>query len=1810
MTPRAEPSDAGSRLSAQPQVIAQGIVMLKLKLSLNVFSCMADALLPSSSKWRVALLSALVVSGLAWGTGVLRHVVMPVTAQQGVLNINTVVGSGGSGTGLFAQFNNARGIAAASSTVFYVADTANHVVRKIDTTAGTSTIFAGLLGQAGVSGDGALATAARLSSPSDVALDAAGNVYISDSGNHKIRKVDAANLITTFAGSGTAGTGLTVTGSSFNIPLGLAFSTANSDSLLIADSGNHRIVSLNNLALTPTLTLIAGSSSGQSGSSEDGDPASNSLLNRPTDVAVATNNRIVIADTDNHRVRVIASEDVPRVRNIVGTGISGFNAELGTGASIQLHTPSGVSADATGLIYISDTLNHRIRTVDTNGSVNTIAGRSVQGYNGDGSPATNYSLNSPMGLQTITVSSAVQLLLMDAGNNRLRKVAAGALSTVISDGSGGFAGDDGPAASAKLDGPGGFAADAQGNWYIADTNNQVVRRVNVSDGKIITYAGSAGMASASPTGVNGDGAAANLATLNAPSAVAVDAQGNLFIADTGNRRIRRVDATSKNISTVMGMVTTLQGASELNQPTGVAVDALGNLYVADAGNHVVIAQNSSGGFIFRAGQTGLAGSGGDGSLLLPPPPASPPRLKRPTSVAVSGTTIYVSDSDNHRIRRIRPSTSGIQTAYTIDSYAPYNLGPTQVTVRDGFDGDGLATSSSTRLRSPAGIATDAAGNLYISDRGNGRIRRIDAGTRIIETVIGNGTIGFGGDGGPALSAALSAPLGVFATATNVFVADTGNNRIRRTSTQPNAAPVLTSPGNKTIAEGAALTFALSATDQVGQTLTYSMTSTPALPTTAPNNATLDAATGAFSWTPSFDVVPNTTPVNFQVTFTATDNVIPPLSNMQIITITVNPANRPPVVDSGAIPAAVEATSAAGAPVQLVGSASDPDGDAITTVTWTDTRPSQAAVTIGSTLSINPTLALGAHSIVLTASAGVSGAGGTASTTARALVVQDTTAPTFSGTQADITEVITTGNSKVVTFTLPTATDLVSGARTVTAVPVSGTAFPLGSTTVTLTASDVAGNVRTATFRVIVSCQGTGCAVTNSSNYNIAAYAGSGSYGNGGDGGQGTAASFRRPRGIAAHTNGTIYVADEQSHQIRAIAANGVVSLLAGVSKGFVGDGAAAASARLNSPTGLALDSARNLLYVADTNNQRIRRIDLVTNVITTFAGNGAAGMGTDGTATTTPLNFPQGLAVDSAGNVYVADTGNSRVVRIAGTALTTLAGNGSVGFAGDGAAASTGRFNHPTGIAVTGDGLTVYVADRGNQRIRRINSNTISTFAGTGANATTGDGAVATAAGLNNPLDVLVDAANNVFITETDGERIRRVDAADNKISTIAGNGNTGFSGDDGPGFSATMNTPTGITRNVGGELYFCDTGNLRVRRLIPTGPTNRPPVPDNVPNQSLTKSQSLTVALSATDADSDPVTFTLVPALSFVTITNANPTARTASLFINPNGANVGVYNVQVQAADNKAATGLSSQFTITVTDPNAPPNQPPTARMNTLQSTIFAPSGATAATVNLDGSTSTDPENGPLTYEWYDNNVKVAMGVTAAVQLTIGQHAVRLEVIDNGGARGFSATQNITVQGVTQGNRNPVAVASRTPADPIVLATNGVDIDISFNGSLSTDPDGDPITYQWFNGTNTTPFATTVSPVVRLPVGSHSVRLRVSDNRGGVGESAELAFTIEGPAPDVVITGITPNSGRRGATVNVVIVGTGFTADSRVSVNGGGINATTLSVTATRITARFVIASNAQIGYLGKRAITVTDITNGRTGSSTPIFTVLPVE
>ncbi len=1589
---------------------------------------------------------------------------------QSAFNISTIAGSSG-GAGPFAEFQGARGMAIVSATEMYFADTNNHVIRKLDITTGTLTVVAGKIGMAApnaldANGDGGAATAALLNNPSDIVIAPNGDFYISDSGNRRIRKVTISNgQINTIAGNGLPGsaTGL-ATNSVVTDPRGLALDGTR---LVVADAGNHRIIAINDLDGTPAVSHIAGN--GAAGNEGDGGQATVAALNAPNDVAVS-GSTIYIADTDNHVVRFI---NAGIINTFAGNGQTGAPSEVGLATSVQLNSPTGVTVDANNKVYIADTGNHRVRLVE-GVNLSTSAGRAGQGYNGDGTPATNFTLNTPAGIGVV----GTDVFFVDSGNGRLRKVVGSTMTSVASDGSGGFFGDTGLANAAKLDGPMGVTVDAAGNYYIADTNNHVIRKVNASDGKINTIAGTPGVASANPADTNGDGGSALSATFNKPTSVALDAQGNFYVADTGNNRIRKIDSNG-TISTLAGL-----NAPSLNGPSSVVVSG-NNLYFADPGNHVVRRFLLNDGVLsVFAGIQGSPGHTGDGGA------SGSARLNRPSGLAVnSGGDLFIADTGNHRVRRV---SGGIISTVV-----------TQGIPRSGFEGDG-GTANTARMNSPSSVAVDAAGNLYIVDKGNNRIRRVVAATNIINTVIGNGEIGFGGDGGQATSAKLGLANAVAVGSAGVFVADTGNNRIRLAIAPPNTAPALTSPGNQTIGEGSNLAFTLSATDSnSGQTITYSMTG-------APTGATLNSLTGAFSYTPGYDVVTNTAGATqvFNVTFTATDDATPPLSDSKSVTITVNNVNRAPIADAGTVPATLEATSANGASLQLNGTASDPDGDTISSVTWTNTRPNQSPVTIATQLSAQVQLALGQHSLVLTVSDGKPN--GTTSTQSKGVTVQDTTPPVFTNIPADITQTISSGTGAAVTFNLPTATDAVSGNRTVTAAPASGSTFPIGTTTVTFTASDAVGNSATATFKVTVSCP-SGCnppPPPTGMNFNIEAFAGTGNYGSGGNNGAPTAASFKRLSGIAVTSSGDAFIADSEARVVRKVS-GGTISLLAGTgAKGFAGDGGAAASAKFNNPNGLALHAASNSLYVADTGNHRIRKIDLTTNNISTIAGTGVAGLGAAGSATGVALNSPTGIAVDAAGNVYFADTGNNRICKVTSGALTVVAGTGEVGNSGDGAAASAAKLNHPTGVAVSNDGATLYIADRGNNRIRKVVGGTISNFAGAsnGTSGFGGDGAAATSALLNAPTGVALDGGGNVLIADTDNERIRKVTVGDGLIVTIAGNGNAGNTGDGGAATSALLDTPVELALDGSARIAFCDAGNLRVRRLTMSGPANNPPVPAMVANQSLNKNQQLNVALSATDADSDPVTFSLVPSLPFVSITNANAATRTATLFINPNNGNVGMYNVQIKAEDNNGGSNLTPVFTITVNDPNGPPaNRPPVAVANQLPATVQA-SGQTA-TINLDGSASTDPDNDPLTYTWKDGATIIATTAVASVPLGIG---------------------------------------------------------------------------------------------------SHSIVLTVNDGKGGTSSTTPQTVVVtEPPPPDALaITTVSPGSGKRGSTVFVTITGTGFTPQSTVSINGGGITVTITSQTATQIVAKFVITSSASTST---RNITVTN-PGGVSATKTGAFFVQP--
>ena len=271
--------------------------------------------------------------------------------------------------------------------------------------------------------------------------------------------------------------------------------------------------------------------------------------------------------------------------------------------------------------------------------------------------------------------------------------------------------------------------------------------------------------------------------------------------------------------------------------------------------------------------------------------------------------------------------------------------------------------------------------------------------------------------------------------------------------------------------------------------------------------------------------------------------------------------------------------------------------------------------------------------------------------------------------------------------------------------------------------------------------------------------------------------------------------------------------------GFTGEGVPATDARLSNPRGMAVDRAGNV-YVADTGNHRIRRIN-TQGVISTFAGTGAFGFTGEGVpATEARFNRPEGVAVDGAGNVYVADTGNDRIRRInTQGVISTFAGTGASGFTGEGVPATEAAFNQPEGVAVDGAG-NVYVADTGNHRIRRINTQgVISTFAGTGKNGFLGDDRAATTALLSRPQGVAVDRAGKVYVADTGNYRIRRIDTQ-GVISTFAGNGGDGFTGEGVPATEAGFNHPEGVAVDGAGNVYVADTGvitwggRLRIDRI------------------------------------------------------------------------------------------------------------------------------------------------------------------------------------------------------------------------------------------------------------------------------------------------------------------------------------------------------------------------------------------------------------
>lgn len=367
----------------------------------------------------------------------------------------------------------------------------------------------------------------------------------------------------------------------------------------------------------------------------------------------------------------------------------------------------------------------------------------------------------------------------------------------------------------------------------------------------------------------------------------------------------------------------------------------------------------------------------------------------------------------------------------------------------------------------------------------------------------------------------------------------------------------------------------------------------------------------------------------------------------------------------------------------------------------------------------------------------------------------------------------------------------------------------------------------------------------------ATVAGTGAVGDSGDNGAATSATLASPRAVAYDSNGNLYLADENNHVIREISkATGTITTIAGTGgiAGYGGDGGAATSAYLDTPTGVAVDSSGNV-YIADSHNQRIREVSGGT--IKTIAGNGTAGFGGDGGAATTALlALPTGVAVDSSGNVYIADTNNHRIREISAGTINTIAGDGEELYAGDGGAATSAALDSPTGVAVDAGG-NVYIADRLNQRIRMVSpGGTIITIAGSGpanfSGGFSGDGSRATLATLAKPSGVSVDANGNIYVADTNNDVVRQV-VSGGAIQSIEGTATSqGYGGDNGVATSAILNSPKAAVPDSVGNLSIADTLNERIRSgALPSITFGSAAVGVNSNLQSVTLANTGTVSLT-----------------------------------------------------------------------------------------------------------------------------------------------------------------------------------------------------------------------------------------------------------------------------------------------------------------------------------------------------------------------------
>jgi hypothetical protein len=806
--------------------------------------------------------------------------------------------------------------------------------------------------------------------------------------------------------------------------------------------------------------------------------------------------------------------------------------------------------------------------------------------------------------------------------------------------------------------------------------------------------------------------------------------------------------------------------AKLNIPYGVTVDGYGNLYIADTHNNRIREVGINGIIATVAGNEG-GGYFGDGGK------ATSASLNSPTGVAVDGFgNLFIADQDNNRIREV--GTNGIITTWV---------------------GDGIAGSFGDELYYPRGVAVDGYGNLYIADTFNNRIRK--AGNGIITTIAGGGN-NYPGDGGAATNARLDWPSGVAVDGYgNLYIADYYNNRIREVGTNGIITTVAGNGGSGSSGDGGAATNAELrepagvAVDGCGNLLIADYQNNRVREVGAGCIITTVAGNGTNGYSGDGGLAANAE-INgpWGVTVDGYGNLfIADSGNQRIRKVTYMGTNHlvfqgVAAGNSGSYDVVV--TSPYGSVTSSVVTLSAGVSPAITS------QPTNLVLTVGGTATFSVAVSGSAPLNCQWQFDGTNLAGATNSILAISNA-QFANAGTY---ELLVTNLYGETNSQSAVLGAP----------------------PSVATQPTNQAVGVGTN---AAFSVSVS--GTGPFAyqwqfdgTNLPNI-ITTVAGNGTGGYSGDGGVATNAELDNPYGVTMDGYGNLFIADTLNNRIREVGTNGIITTVAGNgSRGYSGDGGVATNAQLNNPYGVTMDGYGNL-FIADQDNNRVREVG-TNGIITTVAGSRNSGYSGDGgAATNAELREPEGVTLDGYGNLFIADTGNERIRKV-GTSgiIATVAGGGS---SGDGGQATNASLNYPEGVTVDVYG-NLFIADAYNNRIRKVGTNgIITTVAGSGFLGYSGDGGKATNAELWTPSGVAADGYGNLFMADYNNDRIREV-GTNGIITTKAGNGKPGYSGDNGAATNAKLNCPFGVTVDGYGNLFVADYDNNRIRE-IPSPGTN-----------------------------------------------------------------------------------------------------------------------------------------------------------------------------------------------------------------------------------------------------------------------------------------------------------------------------------------------------------------------------------------------------